>query len=148
VARPARLHHTSLGVRDLDASLGFYARAFGCTPTLVARDMTDLIRAMTGLAGLRCDLAQLRVPGSDHVLELVAFHDVPPGRADDAPVRAGHGHVSFAVDDLDAALARLEGLGARRVGAVTAFPDGRAVYLREPGGSVVELDEPSSGESA
>jgi len=109
------------------------------------RGMTGFIERVTGLPGLRCDLALMRVPDSTCRFELIAFAGVPPGRSDDAPVRVGHGHVCFVVHDLDVALARVERLGATRLGVVTRFPEGRSVYVREPGGSVLELDEPSEG---
>jgi catechol 2,3-dioxygenase-like lactoylglutathione lyase family enzyme len=139
----ARLLHVSLAVRDLERSVAFYRAVVGAEPVFEARGMTDLIRATTGLPGIASDLVQLRLPDSDVRLELIAFRDVPPGREDDAPVRAGHGHVCFGVAALDAALVDAERHGAERVGEVVDYPDGRSVYLREPGGSVLELEEPA-----
>lgn len=136
-----RLAHSSLAVRDLDAAVAFYRAAFGAETTLVEHGMTDLIRRTVGLTGVRADLAQLSLPGTGQTVELIAFHDVPAGSEDAAPVRVGHGHVCFEVDDLDAALAHVEALGAERVGEVVGFPEGRAIYVREPAGSVVELEE-------
>jgi catechol 2,3-dioxygenase-like lactoylglutathione lyase family enzyme len=133
------LDHASLSVGDLDAALRFYEAAFGYE--LLFRDEQDeAIAALTGVPGLRCALAQLRHPADGTVLELVAF-DVPAGADDAGPVRDGHGHVAFRVADLDAALADVERLGARRLGATVAFPTGRAVYACEPAGSVFELYE-------
>jgi catechol 2,3-dioxygenase-like lactoylglutathione lyase family enzyme len=136
-----RLLHASLAVSDLDRSLAFYTALFGGQVVLDARGMTGLIRRTTGLPGVTCDLAQLRLPGADVLLELIAFRDVPAGREDDAPVRAGHGHVCVGVADLDAGLAQARRHGATPVGQVVAYPEGRSVYLREPGGSVLELEE-------
>jgi hypothetical protein len=45
------------------------------------------------------------------------------------------------VVDLDAGLAKARRHGATPVGEVVTYPDGRSIYLREPGGSVLELEE-------
>jgi catechol 2,3-dioxygenase-like lactoylglutathione lyase family enzyme len=137
----SRMLHASLAVRDLDRSLAFYQSMFGGTVVLHVRGMDDLIRRTTGLPAVVCDLAQLRLPGASVLLELIAFRDIPAGREDDAPVRSGHGHVCLGVVDLDAGLAKARRHGATPVGEVVTYPDGRSVYLREPGGSVLELEE-------
>jgi catechol 2,3-dioxygenase-like lactoylglutathione lyase family enzyme len=135
------IDHLSLAVEDLDRALAFYGAAFGCE--LLFRDTQDAaIAALTGVPGLRCELAQVRSPGDGGVVELVAF-DVPPGADESAPVRVGHGHVAFRVDALERSLAAVEALGARALGEVVTFATGRAVYVREPAGSVIELYEPA-----
>jgi catechol 2,3-dioxygenase-like lactoylglutathione lyase family enzyme len=136
--------HASLAVRDLDRSLAFYTALFGGQVELDARNMADEIQRTTGLPGVTCDLAQLRLPGASVLLELIAFRDIPAGREDEAPVRPGHGHVCVGVSDLDASLARARRHGAATIGEVVVYPEGRSVYLREPGGSVLELEELSA----
>jgi len=49
--------------------------------------------------------------------------------------------VCLGVASLDEAIAAAERHGATKVGEVVGYPDGRAVYLRVPGGSVLELEE-------
>lgn len=137
----SRMLHASLAVTDLDRSLAFYQSMFGGAVVLHVRGMDDLIRRTTGLPNVVCDLAQLRLPGTGVLLELIAFRDIPAGREDDAPVRAGHGHVCLGIADLDAGLARAQRHGATPMGEVVTYPEGRSVYLREPGGSVLELEE-------
>jgi predicted enzyme related to lactoylglutathione lyase len=136
-----RLAHASLAVDDLDRAVAFYRAAFDAEALLVDHGMTDLIARTVGVAGAGADLAQLRLPGTEQAIELIAFRGVPAGREDDAPTRVGHGHVCFEVDDLDEALAHVGALGAVPVGEVVQFPEGRAVYVREPAGSVFELEE-------
>jgi predicted enzyme related to lactoylglutathione lyase len=138
---PARIQHASLAVEDVGRSLSFYESVFDAHVVLHAPDMTDLIRRTTGLQGLSCDLVQLRFDAGDALLELIAFRDVPEGMQDEAPVRTGHGHVCLGVADFDVALSRACAFGATALGDVVRYPDGRSVYLREPGGSVVELEE-------
>lgn len=142
-----KLAHSSLAVDDLDRAVSFYGQAFGAQVLFSDYGMTDLISRTTAIEGLTCDLAQLQMPGTDHVVELIAFHDIPPGRGDDAPVRVGHGHICVDVDDLDEAIAAVTELGATRIGEIVDFPDEcRAIYMREPAGSVFELSEPYPSE--
>jgi catechol 2,3-dioxygenase-like lactoylglutathione lyase family enzyme len=136
-----RIDHTSLAVDDLNLALRFYTAAFDYE--LLFRDeLSEAIAALTGVPGLRCALAQLRHRPDGSVLELVAF-DAPPGAEDAIPIRVGHGHVAFAVAALEPALAAVREHGARPLGATVTFPTGRAVYVREPAGSVIELYEPA-----
>ena len=136
-------HHTSLAVRDLDAAVAFYRDAFGYEVSFAEWGLSEQIASMAGIEGLRCDLAQLRSAQGGHVLELIAFRR--PGSAlpplPGAPLRPGAAHVAFAVEDLDAALAAVEALGAARIGAITHFSEGRSVYCREPSGSFFEMEE-------
>jgi catechol 2,3-dioxygenase-like lactoylglutathione lyase family enzyme len=129
--------HSSLAVRDLDRAVAFYRDAFGFELVFEARALAGLIASIVGSPGLDCDLAQLRHSRSRHVLELIAFRS--PEAAVDA--RPPVGHVAFTVADVDPALAAVSALGARPVGEVTRFPEGRSVYCREPGGSVFELSD-------
>jgi catechol 2,3-dioxygenase-like lactoylglutathione lyase family enzyme len=136
-----RMLHASLAVTDLDRSLAFYQAVFGARIVLLERGMSDLIARTAGLPGLTCDLAQLSIGDGGVLLEFIAFHGVPAGQEDHAPVRPGHGHICIGVTELDEAIAVAEGHGATRIGEIVAYPEGRAVYLRAPGGSVLELEE-------
>ena len=139
----ASWHHTGLAVSDLDAAIRFYRDAFGFEVVFEDRDMQGLIEKVVGIPGLNCQLAQLRSPLGQQVLELIAFQAGPSGHHASAPITPGTAHVSIQVDDLDREIERLTQLGATVLGQVTAFPDGRSVYLRDPSGTFIELDEPS-----
>jgi predicted enzyme related to lactoylglutathione lyase len=140
-----RFVHSSLAVTDLDRSIAFYKAAFEAEVVLSDHDVTDLIARTVGVPGTRAALAQLRFPGTEHTLELISFSGVPAEQLDRVPVRPGHGHVCFGVCDLDEAITETERLGAIRVGEVVTFPgECRTVYMREPAGSVFELEEPEA----
>jgi catechol 2,3-dioxygenase-like lactoylglutathione lyase family enzyme len=56
---------------------------------------------------------------------------------------SGIRHVAFAVDDIDAVLARLRARGAELVGELGRYQDSyRLCYVRGPEGIIVELAEP------
>lgn len=128
------LLHVSLAVDDLAPASAFFQDVLGYHVAFEAQGLSDQIARMTGVAGLRCDLVQLARPGEGVVLELVAFRPPPPRSA------VPSAHVAFAVADLDAALARATGAGARIMGEVVEFSEGRSAYLAVPGGATIELE--------
>ena len=75
-------------------------------------------------------------------VELAKFH-APSGRGGDSRAPAntpGIRHITFAVDDLDDVLARLQARGAELVGEVERYENiYRLCYIRGPEGIIVEL---------
>lgn len=136
-----RWHHTGVAVDDLDAAIGFYRTTLGFEVVFEVRDLDDLIQQLTGVDGLRVDLAQLRSPMSEHVLELLRFSDIPDDIDPVLPVRAGMAHAAYLVEDLDASIAALEEAGGSLYGQITTFAEGRGIYCRTPVDTVVELLE-------
>jgi catechol 2,3-dioxygenase-like lactoylglutathione lyase family enzyme len=136
-----RWHHTGVAVNDLPGAIDFYRTTLGFQVEFEVHDLTDLIQQLTGVPGLRVDLAQLRAPLSDHVLELLRFSDIPDTIDPVLPVRAGMAHAAYLVEDLDASVAALERAGGSPYGQITTFAEGRGVYCRTPVDTVVELLE-------
>lgn len=97
-----------------------------------------------GLDGVRSDIAMLQTPDGHARVELSKFH-APSGPVGDrhAPANTpGIRHVAFAVDDVDAVVARLRARGAELVGEVEQYEDSyRLCYVRGPEGIIVELAE-------
>ena len=144
--------HTSLSVKDLDSAIRFYESAFGFSVVFEARGLTGQAASITGTPGMELDVAHLVSPLSPHRLELIQF-SAPGGQgaadaSGGAPTAPGAGHVSFVVEDLEHAIAAVQALGARQLGAVTSFAEGRSAYLMEPSGTVIELEEGSAPELA
>ncbi|OYO13702.1 glyoxalase [Enemella evansiae] len=131
-------------VEDLDAAIEFFT-ALGLE--LEGRGMVEGEWAgrVTGLIGQRVEIAMLRTPSGQGKLELSRFLE-PAVVADHrtAPVNAlGYLRVMFEVDDLDAALDRLNRFGAELVSAeVVRFEDVyRLCYIRGPEGILIGLAE-------
>jgi catechol 2,3-dioxygenase-like lactoylglutathione lyase family enzyme len=99
---------------------------------------------VVGLEGVRAEIAMLETPDGHGRLELAKFH-APSGQGGDrhAPANTpGIRHVTFAVDEIDAVVARLRPHGAELVGEVERYEDSyRLCYVRGPEGIVVELAE-------
>lgn len=86
----------------------------------------------------------LRTPDGHGRLELIKFHTPPATTAEpNAPVNTlGIRRIMFAVDDLEAALARLQAQGADLVGEVVQYEDKYLLcYVRGPEGIIVALAE-------
>jgi catechol 2,3-dioxygenase-like lactoylglutathione lyase family enzyme len=86
----------------------------------------------------------VETPDGHGRLELVKFH-APSGRGGDPHTPAntpGIRHLTFAVDDIDAVVARLRDHGGELVGEVENYEDiYRLCYVRGPEGIIVELAE-------
>jgi len=136
-----RMDNVGIVVEDLDAAIGFFTE-LGLELEGRAPVEGEWADGVTGLRGLRVEIAMLRTPDGHSRLELSRFL-APPVVADHrgAPVNAlGYLRVMFAVDDLDDTLARLGRLGAKLVGDVVRYGDiYRLCYLRGPEGILVGL---------
>lgn len=141
-----RLDHVSVTCADLDRSVAFYRDVLGLR--LLGRGSAEEpeLSVLTGLAGTRLRWAELDL-GGGQVLELVEYLHPRGGRLEPSVHEAGSGHLALAVEDIDAAYARLLAAGARvRSEPVRLTEEGdwngvRVVYLSDPDGVTVELVE-------
>jgi catechol 2,3-dioxygenase-like lactoylglutathione lyase family enzyme len=135
------MNNVGIVVADLDAAIGFFTELGleleGRAP--IAGDWAD---GVTGLRGMRVEIAMMRTPDGHGRLELSRFL-APRVIADHrrAPVNAlGYLRVMFTVEDIDATLARLRKRGAELVGQVVQYQDVyRLCYLRGPEGILLGL---------
>jgi catechol 2,3-dioxygenase-like lactoylglutathione lyase family enzyme len=138
-----RMDHVGVVVEDLEAAIAFFV-ALGLERGGEGSGEGEVLDRIVGLEGARTDFAFVATPDGHGRLELIRFH-VPPGPEADrhAPANApGLRHLTFAVDDIDAVLARLEPHGAELVGGVERVGDSyRLCYVRGPEGIIVELAE-------
>jgi catechol 2,3-dioxygenase-like lactoylglutathione lyase family enzyme len=136
-----RMDHVGIVVEDLPAATAFFLE-LGLELEGEAPVEGPWVDRVIGLDGVRSDIAMLRTPDGHGAIELSTFHTPPSPRGDGrAPANAlGLRHVSFAVDDLDGVLARLEARGVELVGEVQQYEDAwRLCYVRGPEGILVEL---------
>jgi catechol 2,3-dioxygenase-like lactoylglutathione lyase family enzyme len=99
-----------------------------------------------GLEHARSEIAVLRTPDGHGRIELDKFLTPAAIRTEpqNAPVNAlGIRRIMFAVDDIDAVLARLAARGAALLGEVVRYEDlYRLCYIRGPEGIMVALAQP------
>lgn len=138
-----RMDHVGIVVDDLADALAFFAQ-LGLELQGEAPVEGDWVDRIVGLEGVRAQIAMLATPDGHGRLELTKFHTPPTdGGCQRAPANAaGIRHVAFAVEDIDAVLARLRARGAELVGELGRYQDRyRLCYVRGPEGIIVELAE-------
>jgi catechol 2,3-dioxygenase-like lactoylglutathione lyase family enzyme len=130
-----------LVVDDLDAAIAFFTD-LGLDLEGRATVEGSNVDRLVGLDGVKSEIAMMRT-ADGHGIELDKFHSPPAvgGVPADAPVNTlGIRRIMFAVDDLDAVLARLRIHGAELVGDVVQYEDSyRLCYVRGPEGLLVAL---------
>ena len=135
------MDNVGIVVEDLDAAIGFFAE-LGLELEGRAPIEGDWADDVTGLRGMRVEIAMMRMPDGHGRLELSRFL-APPVAADHrrTPVNAlGYLRVMFAVEDIDDTLARLGKRGAELVGKVARYENAyRLCYIRGPEGILIGL---------
>jgi catechol 2,3-dioxygenase-like lactoylglutathione lyase family enzyme len=137
------MDNVGIVVESLDAAISFFSE-LGLKLEGRAMIEGEWAGRVTGLGSQRVEIAMLVTPDGHSRLELSRFLS-PPVVADhrNAPVNAlGYLRVMFAVDDIDATLARLREHGAQLVGDVVQYERAyRLCYIRGPEGLLIGLAE-------
>jgi catechol 2,3-dioxygenase-like lactoylglutathione lyase family enzyme len=135
------MDHVGIVVDDLAAATEFFEE-LGLVQQGERSVGGSLVDRVVGLEGVSADIVMLETPDGDCRLELSKFNS-PPARDNDrhAPANTiGLRHVSFVVEDIDAAVAGLRARGVELVGEVVRYEDSyRLCYVRGPEGIIVEL---------
>lgn len=136
-----RMDNVGIVVNDLDAAIGFFSE-LGLELEGRAPIEGGWADGVTGLSGMRVEIAMMRTPDGHSRLEISRFL-APPVVADHrrTPVNAlGYLRVMFAVEDIDDTLARLVKRGAELVGTVAQYKNVyRLCYIRGPEGILIGL---------
>jgi catechol 2,3-dioxygenase-like lactoylglutathione lyase family enzyme len=138
-----RMEHVGIVVEDLPAAIEFFVE-LGLGVQGEGSVEGGWVDRIVGLDGVRADFAIMQTPDGNGRLELTKFHS-PSNPAGDGQAPAntpGIRHILFAVDDIDAVVARLRARGAELVGEVVSYENVyRLCYIRGPEGIIVELAE-------
>jgi len=139
-----RMDNVLIVVDDLEAAKAFFVE-LGMELEGQATVEGPSVDRLVGLVGVRSEIAMMRTPDGHGRIELDTFH-APPAvgaeRKDAAINTLGIRRIMFAVDDIDAVLARLLAHGAELVGEVVQYEDMyRLCYVRGPEGIMVALAE-------
>src|SRR3954465_9399198 len=139
-----RRENVLIVVDDLEASKSFFTE-LGLEFEGEAQVEGPSVDSLIGLEGVRATLAFMRTPDGHGRIELDKFHTPDAIRVGpvDAPVNAlGIRRVMFAVEDIDALVARVRAHGAELLGEVVQYEDTyRLAYIRGPEGIIVGLSE-------
>ena len=136
-----RMDNIGIVVEDIDAAIEFFIE-LGLDLEGRAPVEGEWADGVTGLRGMRVEIAMMRTPDGHGRLELSRFL-APPVVADHrvAPVNAlGYLRVMFTVEDIDETLVRLGKRGAKLVGEVVQYENMyRLCYIRGPEGILIGL---------
>ena len=139
-----RMDNVLIVVEDLEAAKAFFAE-LGMELEGQTQVEGPWVDGTVGLSDVRADIAMMRTPDGHGRVELSTFHRPAAVRAEpaDAPANAlGIRRIMFAVDDLEALVARLRAHGAELVGEIAQYEDVyRLCFLRGPEGIIVGLAE-------
>lgn len=138
-----RMDNVGIVVADIDAAIAFFTE-LGLVLEGRAPIEGDWADGVTGLHGMRVEIAMMRTPDGHSRLELSRFL-APPVVADhrNAPVNAlGYLRVMFTVEDIDDTLVRIVKRGAKLVGEVVQYENMyRLCYIRGPEGILIGIAE-------
>jgi catechol 2,3-dioxygenase-like lactoylglutathione lyase family enzyme len=137
-----RMDNVLIVVDDLEAVKAFFLE-LGLTLEGETTVEGPLVGGLIGLKDVRATLAMLRTPDGQGI-ELDKFHTPEAIRYGPAhaPVNAlGYRRVMFAVDEIDAVVARMRACGVEIIGEMQYGDTYRLAYIRGPEGIIVALSE-------
>src|SRR5918995_6170175 len=138
-----RMDNVLIVVDDLEAAKAFFLE-LGLKLEGEQTVEGPLVGSLIGLKDVRATLAMLRPPDGHGGIELDKFHTPNAVRFGpvDAPVNTlGFRRVMFAVNDIDAVVARMRAHGAELIGEMKYEDTYRLAYIRGPEGIIVALAE-------
>ena len=142
-----RFAHTNLVADDWRRMVSFYVEVFGCKPVGVERNHEgDWIEKVTGIADARIRGVHLLLPGHGDqgpTLEIFQYDSNAP-RPTTSLNTPGFAHLAFEVRDVEMARQQVLAHGGSELGERhTATVKGEGcitlIYMRDPEGNVVEL---------
>jgi catechol 2,3-dioxygenase-like lactoylglutathione lyase family enzyme len=139
-----RFDHVTVVVRDLDAALRFFTvLGFVVDKSVVIAG--EPFAAYMGVDDIEADHVTLVLAGASPRVEVQVLRYRRPALHDGGDpsdlARPGFNHVCFAVDDLDAEVARLRAHGAQTRTDVLDFHARKLIFLKGPEGITIELSE-------
>lgn len=136
--------HTGLHVSDLERSLGFYRDVLGLELVWQRSTEEKYVQTIVGVPGAELHQAMLRIPGTDHHIELIDYRKVDRQTVPAGPPHVGTAHLCLIVNNLRDLHRRLAGMGVPSMSEPVVVPVGpnkgrTAVYMIDPDGFRVEL---------
>ncbi len=124
-----KLLHTRMRVSDLDETIRFYTTVLNL----------EVIERKTSPRGSQ--LAFLKVPNSDELIELTSFPPSGPVKVQEDLI-----HLAFQVEHLDETIVALNAQGVRITdGPTTSSSGSRFIFIDAPDGYEIELIERPAG---
>ena len=132
--------HVTIVVRDVEAAKHFFG-LLGFRETHSAVISGKVMEDYMGIEGIEADHVTLAIENPHSEVQLLRYRH--PDAVVDANIsklnKLGFNHICFAVDDLDAEVARLTAAGVKLRNRVMDFLSGKLVFLHGPEDITVEL---------
>lgn len=141
-----RFGHVSMVARDTDRLADFYKAVFGCQDIVQRWYMSgELVSRGNGVPNSEIYAARLSLPGVDGLfLEIFQYKNIQD-RPTPPVNQPGYGHISFEVEDIHATFDTIIEAGGTALGKIADLGTAQApvlcVYVRDPEGNVVELEQ-------
>lgn len=141
------IHHTGFTVATLERALPFWRDALGMEVVVDQEMKGGYLGEIVGFPDAHAHIVHLRFPDGEERVELFEYLSPPGVSSRLRAIDVGFAHIAVSCDELDDVLARLIAAGGEPVSAPVYIDrgvntGGRAVYVRDPDGHVVELFEP------
>ncbi|GGP11671.1 VOC family protein [Oceanobacillus neutriphilus] len=138
-----RIDHIGLIVNDLPAVKAFFLE-LGLRELGEAEVEGEWVEQIIGLPNVKETVAMLEVPDGEARIELIKFHSPIDGNdvQHPQPNTLGLRHIAFAVENIEAIVAKLEKAGAEIFGEIQNYENVyKLCYIRGPEGIIIELAE-------
>jgi catechol 2,3-dioxygenase-like lactoylglutathione lyase family enzyme len=136
--------HLTIVVRDIDSAKAFFS-ILGFTEAMSVVISGEPFASYMGIAGIEADHVTLVLPNVSPRTEIQLLHYRHPDPLLDPHIRdlhkLGMNHICFAVDDLEAEVARVRAGGFRTRNEVMDFHSRKLVFIEGPEGVTVELSQ-------
>ena len=138
-----RIDHVGIIVNDLPAAKAFFLD-FGLEMLGEGKVEGEWVERVVGLHDVKVAFVMLRTPDGEANIELVKFYKpsdeqgMQPSFANTLGIR----HIAFAVEDIEAVVAKLKKKGTELFGEIQNYEDTyKLCYVRGPEGIILELAE-------
>ncbi len=137
------IDHVGIIVKDLAAAKAFFVDLGLDVLGEWEVEGEPVVERVIGLANVKNAAVMLRVPGGQTNIELVQFFSpADEGGSQQLPANAlGIRHISFAVEDIEAVVAKLKEKGTELFSEIQELAGYRLCYVRGPEGIILELAE-------
>jgi len=150
------LEHTHIITDNMERALNFYVDILGFEQIMKIQDiskdppMNERMNTLLGFKGAKFRHAMITMPGGpsygNHVpqIEIWEVNGVPVDETlnkNPTGFIKGKGYNAYMVKDLDAILAKMKAAGIRFVSEKLTSPHGQSIYVVDPDGQIIELNE-------
>ncbi len=139
-----RFDHVTIVVRDMEAAKRFFGY-LGFEQTLTALIKGEKFSRYMNVTGIEAEHVTLKHAKASPRMEVQLLKYHHPEAAPDPQIRnlnkIGFNHVCFAVEDMDAALAKLKTHSIEPKTEILDFHDRKLVFLPGPEGITLELSQ-------